>query len=393
MRVDLLLVVAYFRSATPFLSVIRHLSGTHRIAAMIVETDDALKAKTGGAQQLFVQLCERMGATLLKPGDAVHARLMVVQQFPYTTETVAKLLSAAHAEQRVGMLTLAAAGLEAHDAFIKQFALFRAYTPDRRFTRFLLERRYAVPRYASVDLVEVGLPFRSHPVFPEFSVDWLLAAPTTFSFASERGRHHFLRTVLQLMARMPATDTVAYKPHNGNSLDYFTPRLYYSLGRLLVRIPFAQTALEGTAKRLPARLARPLDKLLTSMLHLRVLQRATPMSKLTPHADISLEAFLPGVRKGVIGGLSNVIWGTRHLGLPYLNCVAPEARQGGTEFKAGAADLLDLNIEYFGVPWCNGDLGSAHHAPLLVDAAHPRNLVLALQAELNNVPVATAPLS
>jgi hypothetical protein len=81
------------------------------------------------------------------------------------------------------------------------------------------------------------------------------------------------------------------------------------------------------------------------------------MADLTTMADMSLEAFLPGVRKGIIGGLSNTIWGRLYFDKRYYNCVDESRRRGRSELLNKSSDnLLDLNMKYFGLPFCNGDL-------------------------------------
>lgn len=354
---DILLVLGYFRSATAYLSIIRYLSSEFRIGVLPVEADPSLKNKTGEAHALYLRLCVDFGAQIVDVDEPVQAGLMMVQQFPYPDELATRVMAKVSSDRRVGLMTLAMAGIEQHDHFLAQFFIHKAYVPSRRFTNFLLERRQAAGRYAGVMLEEVGLPFGKYPIFPEFRVDWLIAAPTLFSFYTEAGKQAFLHSVLKLLSSIPGDQLVVYKPHNGNVLDYFAPRFHYRLARLLLPFHRVDGLVDGLARRMPPRIRRQLDRLLTSLLHLRVLCRAKPMASLTAYADISLEAFLPGVRKGVIGGLSNTIWGTLYFGLPFLNCIDPAERQGKPELHNKSSDnLLDLNLQYFGIPFCRGEL-------------------------------------
>ena len=356
-NVDLLLVLGYFRSATAYLSVIRHLSPQLSIAVLPSLASQSLRSKTGEAEDLFLRLCGEFGARIITHDQRVQATLAVVQQFAYQPDLAASLDRRISAKRRTGLLGLAYAGLEKHDEFLKQFGIRKAYTPSRRFTEFLLQRRGAGHRYSGVEIEEVGLPFEKYPVFPDFEVDWLIAAPTIFSFSTERDKQTFLQTVLDLLEQIPDEDVVAYKPHNGNVLDYFAPRLHYPIAALADTFSGASERLQQLADRAPAPVRRHLAKTITSMLHRRVLRRAVRMSALTPYADISIEAFLPGVRKGVIGGLSNTIWGALYSRVPYYNCVnRPAGPAKASELVNKTSDaLLDLNLEYFGVPFCEGD--------------------------------------
>lgn len=381
---DLVLVLAHFRAATAFLSVIKHLSPKLRIALLPAVIEDVLQ-KTPEAQRVFLNLARDFGATVIEQRTPTQTNLAVVQQYPYPLSTVRDIRSNLSAEQFVGMMGFATAGLDLYDAFIEQFDIGKAYVPSLRFTRFLLAERCIGARYANVQLIEVGLPFRKYPIFPEFEVDYIIAAPTVFSFYSERGKHRFLETVLQLQDQIPASARIAYKTHNGSAKDYFAPRVHYSIARNLQKLPNAPATLDTLHKHAPVRLRRHIAAVKTGLLHSRVLQRATPMTQITPYADISLEAFLPGVRCGVIGGLSNTVWGTLYSELPFYNCVDPALRSGSSELlpHRSSETLLDLNLRYFGVPYCEGDIArGARGQDIVVEQDRRGDLLDSIVAEL-----------
>ncbi len=353
---DLLLVIGYFRSAMPMLSVVKYLSHHLRIGLCFQPLSPQMEAKTGEAQKMFERLCVEAGGVRYVAGSPARCRLMLIQQYPYADDFAVSVRAGIEAQEVWGMLTLAAMGVEAHDAFFKQFGVTRLTVPDKGLADFLIDARKASSRYSGLEIIEVGLPFRKYPVFKEFFADWIVAAPTLFSFHTEAGKQRFLRDVLKLMEQIPASDVVAYKPHNGNARDYFTPRLYAEIARLISWLPNAEGLLECLITQLPSRLQTHVSRVLTALLHTRVTRRAVPMIELTSMADMSLEAFLPGVRKGVIGGESNTIWGTLFFGLPYYNCVSPDERSLGESQlleKRGDA-LLEMNLRYFGVSYCHG---------------------------------------
>lgn len=354
---DILLVLGYFRSATAFLSIIRHMGRELRIGILPTDADPSMKNKTGEAHGVYMQLCEKFGAQVLALGEPVQAKLMIVQQFPYSDALAQSINASVSVEKSVGLMTLAMAGIEKHDNFLSQFNIRKVYVPSKRFMHFLLQHRQAEERYAGIEVDEVGLPFARYPIFPEFKVDWLIVAPTLFSFHSETGKQAFLRTVLNLLDQISQEDTVAYKPHNGNTRDYFAPKVHHLIARILLVFPGAFPRVLRQAKKLPVWLRIHFERVLTSVFYLNVLRRAKPLSVLTPYADISLEAFLPGVRKGVIGGLSNTIWGTLYFGLPFFNCVDPANRTQSSELlPKNSESLLDLNLKFFGVPYCDGSI-------------------------------------
>jgi len=385
---DLLLVIGYFRTATSYLSVVRHLSASYRIAVMPTSASRSLRSKTGEAEDLFISLCKSFGARIVTPDASMRARLMVVQQFPYPADVVDTVNRNVRAERRVGLLNLATAGRADHDTFLPAFGIGKVYVPSRRFMDFLVDRRGAGARYSGIEVEEVGLPFARYPVFEDFRADWLIAVPTLFSFSTEAGKQDFLETILRLLQQIPADDVVAYKPHNGNALDYFVPRLHYGLAAVASSLPGAESTLRTLSRKANGPVRRHASKTYTSMLHRRVLQRATPMSEITPYADMSLEAFLPGVRKGVIGGRSNTIWGTLYFDRPFYNCVDPKMVQiGRSEFvdKPSMA-LHDVNLQYFGVPFCAGNLaGGARGESIVRPEDRQGDLMRSLRLDLDSV--------
>lgn len=383
-KYDLILVVGYFRSAAAFLSVIKVLGKRLRIALLLVDADPTMKNKTGTAHTIYLDLCIRFGADVLELGEPVRASLMVVQQFPYGEALAHDVQRNLVIGRRVGLMTLAMAGIEKHDAFVRQFSISKVYVPNLRFMEFLLNKRVAQSPYRGIEVEEVGLPFAHYRVFPEFSTDWIIAAPTLFSFNTEVGKQQFLMSVNQLINQMPTSDVVVYKPHNGNSLDYFAPRVHYRLASWISMLPGNRFLLQLAQLASWGWLRRQLSRIQTAILHQTILKRAIQMADVTPYAGMSLEAFLPGVRKGVIGGLSNTIWGTLYFDLPFYNCVDGSGRQGRSELLDRRSDqLLDLNLQFFGVPFCQGSLTmDARKQNIVLPHERQGDLIASIQGDL-----------
>lgn len=386
-RFDIVLVLAHFRAATAYLSIIRAFSPRLRIGLLVASVDAAYLQKTIPAQQIFLQLCREFGAISIEPGATATAELMLVQQYHYPPQTCHDILQRVKARKRVGMMGLASAGLEKQDSFLSLFDLSRIYVPSRRLTQFLIAERGASERYAGVEAIEVGLPFAKYPVFPEFRADYILAAPTVFSFHTETGKQHFLETVQRLLQQIPANACIAYKTHNGNARDYFAPKFHYAIARTIKPFRGVHKAIAGLSSRIPSRWRSHAHKIETSIRHSGILERATPMVELTRYADISIEAFLPGVRCGVIGGLSNTIWGTLYSRLPYYNCVDASLRGGQSELlpHKNADAYLDTNLRYFGVPYCEGDLARGARGEMIVTEEDRRgDLIRSIEDDLSS---------
>lgn len=375
---DLILVVGYFRSALPMLSVIKHLSATYKIGLICTPLDTNTSSKVGGAQKQFETLCIQEGAISLSHQTTCSCQLMVIQQYVYPREIIESLKSQVTAKEKIGMLTLASMGLPACDQFIHDFALTTLSVPDKNLAQFLIKNREQEAVYNSLELIEVGLPFKKYSVFEgQTNIDWIIAAPTLFSFKTELDKQQFLETTLCLLNRIHPKDIVVYKSHNGNVRDYFTPKSHTLIALILGIAKVQASWIKQLLKKSPRKLKPHLERILTAMLHREVTSRATPMPKVTKFADMPLEGFLPHVRKGVIGGLSNTIWGTCFFHLPYFNCIKNNNLiDSKSELlnKSGDA-LLGMNMKFFGVPFCEG----------VLDPKKPANEVAFSESRHNNL--------
>lgn len=384
---DIVLVLAHFRAATAYLSVIRAFASKAKIGLLVAEIDPTYLQKTAPGQNVFMRLCKELGAEIVEPEASVHADLLLIQQYHYSQAAAENIQRRVSARKRVGMMGLASAGLEKQDSFLALFGLNRVFVPSRRLMQFLIAERGASSRYADVEAIEVGLPFRKHPVFPEFQADYIIAAPTMFSFRNEAGKQHFLETAHHLLEQIPSDARIAYKTHNGNKRDYFAPKFHYALGHAARRLRPLRESILGFMEKGVDGWRHHAQKIETSIKHMAILDRAVPLQALTPYADISIEAFLPGVRHGVIGGLSNTIWGTLYSGLVYYNCVDPALLDSQSELlpHKNSDAYLDTNLRFFGVPYCRGELErGARGEQIVTDDDRKGDLIASIVNELNS---------
>lgn len=366
-KFDIVLVVGYFRSVTAYISIIRYLSSNYTVGVIFSNSNPEFRENTLRGHEKYVKLCIQYGAEILDLDKNIKSRLTLIHQFPYPDDLAASINEKISSDKIIGFMTLAMAGIEKYDNFIKQFNIEKIYVPSKRFMEFLLTKRKATYRYDNIAVTEVGLPFDKYPLFPDVSMDWVIAAPTYFSFSTEKDKHTFLDGVIKLLAEIPEDDIVVYKSHNGHSKDYFTPRIYYMLGQIIKFIPYGELLFFKFADLMPDRFARLTDKIKTSVLHLNVLKRAILFKSITEYSDISLEAFLPNVHKGVIGGLSNTIWGSLYFKLPFYNCVNQSLRKKNSKLQNKSSEnLLDLNLQYFGVPYCHGEISKGSYGENII---------------------------
>jgi hypothetical protein len=385
---DVVLVVEYFRSITAYFSIVRHLTQSHRVGIYCVPLDKTTQDKNVLSQKQFVELCKQWGASDVT-GTQVSCRLLLVPQRPFTDEAVLKLKADVRYRRAIGLLAFAWAGTPIHDNFLQVFGIKKVCAIDAKFLSWLLDKRKS-RAYCDLEIVEVGLPYKKYPVFEDFSADYLLAMPTPFSFPHETDKWHFLETVLKLFAQLHPRDVVVHKAHNGMDRDQFSPVRYRVALRCLgpLRRLISTFARRFAARLASGRLKRALGNLYTAFLYECVLQRTTSMEKLTPYHHFSMEAFLPKVRKGVIGGLSNTIWGALYFQLPFYNCVDID-RQRRSEVKdrlygkKDPGNFLDLNLQYFLIPYCRGQLSfDPSYFALATEGARRGDIIAVIRQEL-----------
>lgn len=384
---DIILVGEFFRTLTYYFSIIKYLGPSFRIGLYEVAIDEKLMAKNASAHGKFIQRCKDFGVEIVscKP---VTTKLLLIPQRTYVPEATEDIRNNIRAKTIIGALGLAWPGL--NDQFILDHQIRKVWVIHRRFMDFLLSHRGDRSIYDGCELTEVGLPFNRYPVFNGFSADYLLAMPTPFSFAHEKDKWLFLETVLRLLDQMQPADIVVHKAHNATDYDNFLPLKYRRFVRGIQTIPGCEALIKRCAHALSYAIGGNLAKFYTAYLYERVLRRVTPMEAVTTDHAFAMEAFLPGVRKGVIGGLSNTIWGALYSQLPFYNCVdlSRQNRHAADRLFIGKdpSQHLDLNLKFFLVPFCRGTLNfDSKHFDIIDESARQGDLIQALKQELHSV--------
>lgn len=357
-KYDLVLILEYFRSATAYLSVIKALSAEFSIGIYQVPLSSSDADKHKKAQSEFLHSCELLGAQIIMSGP-IEALVLLVPQRPLSQSVIADIQSKFDAKSTVVLLGFAYPGIKNQDEVFKHFEFKKAYAIDNQFIQFLVEKRNASAIYDKLNIVEVGLPFRKYSICGGFTADYILAMPTQFSFPYEYDKWLFLETVLHLFGDIGKDDIIVHKPHNGSEYDQFSStRMRVLLGALRY-IPKYEYLLKAIVPYIPIKkIRRFIEKLYTAHLYEKVLTRTITMDEAGGDSYLAMEAYLPGVNKGVIGGTSNTMWGTLYYELKFFNCVdiLNQKRDGKDKLygNKNPDQYLDLNLQYFLVPYCHG---------------------------------------
>jgi hypothetical protein len=384
---DIVLVLSYFRVLAYYLSIIKYLSKDFNIGIYPISLHHGF-LKQQKTNREFVQTCIDMGAELVETYP-VSTKVAIYPQQIYTNESTQHLQKYLHSRCKIAIMTLAMPGLR--DDFITDFDVKKVFVIHRAFFDFLYRHRGNPLIYKDREIVEIGLPYGKYPVFTDFTTDYILATPTPFSFPHEKDKWHFLESVSSLLDLIHPKDTVVYKPHNADEADYFSKPVYQSLAYCLKFFPDYQVCriLKRLSSMLEYKSGDAISNIYTAFLFKKVMDRVVPMNKMTPYHQFALEAFLPNVRKGVIGGLSNTIWGSLYFKIPFYNCVDISRQNRTTEntiYKRDPTQRLDLNLKFFNIPYFEGRLEfDPKYFDIIDDSARQGDLIKELKVELRQM--------
>ena len=355
---DLVLVVEYFRATTVYLSVIKSLALKFSIGIYQVEIYENDAGKNDSAQVEFVNECVRLGANKII-SKVVETKVLLIPQRPLNDNVIHDLHERFNAKTTILLLGFAFAGLKNQDAILECFNFKKVYAVDKEFLDFLLKKRGEEEKYENIDVVEVGLPYGKYPVLGEFSADYILAIPTPLSFPYELDKWAFLNAVKKIISKIDVDDVIVHKPHNGSDRDQFSSPTFRAILKKLKYFPGSIYLIKFVIRYFPILFIQNLSaKLYTAFLYEQVLKRTISMEQAGGFPYFAMEAYLPGVKKGVIGGTSNTMWGTLYYRLPFFNCVdiLSQKRNGKNKLYGNkrADKYMELNLQYFMIPYCNG---------------------------------------
>ncbi len=351
--------------------------------------EETLLEKNKKAQNDFIALCKEMGADIIRK-SRVRTDLLIIPQRTYLKSAQNDILNNIISKENVGVLALAGAGFKKADDFIKQFKIYKLFAIDLGLIQFLLEARNKNNQYFSNELIEVGYPYVKYPIFEGFKADYMLAIPTPFSFAHERDKWSFLETVIQIINKIDDKDLIVFKSHNGIDKEQLASSKLFMIAKLINKIPFLTDLIINNIVRDSSVKTKVIGRIYTAILFLKVMDKVIPLDSLNPSYQVGLETFLPGVKKGVIGGLSNTIHATLYSKLPFYNCVDLIAQDRNANNKLykekKPSTTIELNLKYFGVPFCEGELEfDRTNFKIFSDSTRKADLILEIKNTMTQI--------
>lgn len=359
-KYDLVLILEYFRSSTAYLSIIKALSKDFSVGIYQIELTKFDKDKNIIGQKDFLRLCESLGADIIE-SKQVETDVLMIPQRPLDKSNIIEIKDNIKTKLTTLMLGFAYPGIEKMENLLDYFKFYKAYAIDKPFLEFLIDKRNSTNKYDDLNIVEVGLPYKKYPIHANFKTDYIFAMPTQFSFPYESDKWLFLEVVYFLFQKIDSDKIIVHKPHNGSEKDQFSSIRARRLLKNLSFIPKLNKVLKFIIKHFPFKIIKQsAEKLYTAYLYDEVLNRTITMEEAGGQSYLALEAYLPGVSIGVIGGASNTMWGTLYNELKFYNCVdfKNQKRDGKNKLygNKNPDKYLDLNLQYFMVPFCESKL-------------------------------------
>ena len=292
------------------------------------------------------------GAEICNKDHKYNTDLILIQQHLYEHDFVKKISNNISYRKAIAWIGYRL-GYGGNDTFLNYFDISICAINDINLFNLFVDFRKCRDLYSKYEIKEVGIPFLDYPPFETPDLDWLIASPTTFSFDNEEDKHKYLKNIIILLCQIDNSKIIAYKPHNGNQRDYFQK---YNIFANFIPFPFFTVRLiENLISYSPKLVKKHLSFFLTALLNKIILKRAISLSELSDKHYLPIEAFIPNLSEGIIGGNSNTIWATRFYKKKYLNCIEPKKFEIKDIYKQKNITLL-TNLSYFGVPFCENDI-------------------------------------
>ncbi len=353
-RYDIILLYTQFRVLNYYLNLIKQLSGDFAIGILnvISEREDAhsVKAKRKIIQtdRMFLNLCQKFGADILKTGQKYVCKLLLIPQYNYRgyeADYIDRNKTIALHRFGSGLLGLSQLkDMGAMKIFVYEKGLFIDMLASENGSHFKNE----------FEIVEMGTPYAKYPAFDfqSLNIDYIIAYPTVMLLREPDKKWRLFENIIRLVNSLPEGTRVCLKLHNVRDGGYVISdgqrfrTLSYSLKKAL------NSMTTGVLSSLPnwAQEGSWVGKLyvLGEMLQSSILEeKVIFLSDLTERYNLGLEHFLPYVKKRVITGISSCIWHSLYQRLPVYNCDNQPLREDMPNYAV---------YKNFYVPSCHGKM-------------------------------------
>lgn len=369
---DIIFIYGFSRLHPYYLSVIKYLSSKNRIGICILDiekftTESGAKRinKLHDTEKEFIELCKDLGADIiyLNEGEKKYiANILFIPQAPFNKTGMDFINDSIKAEKIIGAQGFGYGEQLLDELFQIGCKKFLVY--DKNIFSSVLQGQKRQDLLGKFEIIEMGASYLKYPIWnkneiPE--IDYLIALPTLLFLKNSQNKLNLVKNMYALFTKLKPEDRVAIKLHNvkdgGN--------------RYIKEVNMRSKNLARFAEKF---LGEKGVSLSTAIFYRNILDRAIPLISITSYYNFGLELFLPYVKKGVITGISTVIWHCLYNKIPVYNC---DSQSFGEHLPN-----YDGYKNYY-VPYCNNELKfDESYFNKISDSAREADLIEILKKEL-----------
>ncbi len=324
---NIILVFGFFRAHNYYLNIVKYLSRKYSIGVYIAPADKRFGdyarkiVKLKQTEQQFISCLESYGADIIEEGT-YSCNLLVFPQVPFNLDFVKEVDAKITRNNAIVIIPAVSYGMEMLKD-ISEIGISKLLVFDESifFTKLDNDKDRAFVQ-GNFEIVETGSPYKKYPVFEGLDIDYLIAFPTAMLIRDPSIRNRLWENMLSLINKIDKDDKIVLKQHNVKDNDRRSlnsnkkslwdevfPMIALKLFRAILNI-FGAFLVKN---RVVA------DKVWRVSNY--ILERnAQFLSSVTPYCNFGAELFLPSVKKGLISGISGVLWYALSDRLPVYNC-------------------------------------------------------------------------
>ncbi len=354
-KYDIVFLYGFNRKHGYYLNLVKALVKNYKVGIFVDPVKTKSQRKQKGTDQSYLNELISHGAELVV--SPCECCILFAAIYHYSPECFKKVRLMVSFEQVVGYARFSLIP-EHLEVLRQQLPIQLIFAEDIRLLQICLKNRGKEALLSEVKVKPIQFVYTNCSVFSEnFYLDYLIIFPTHLGFkrdpmdsADISQKIMFMRNINQLLAQIPRESRVAYKLHSlrdGGAafvhikLEKILNMLSSFLLRMFYRI-ISNTYLDKVFL---------CKEIVLVLEYIFMKRRCVNFSDTTPYHNFPVELFYSNIRKGIITGRSNAVWGALKARIPVYNC---DDNSGKEQY--GNFSHLRQNYDYFGVPSCCGKL-------------------------------------
>jgi len=376
MRYDILLIYGFSRLHPYYLPIVKYsIESKKKIGIAVLNIDKYFLSssihrikKLLNTEKLFLSFASNLGAELIYIDELnipnIHTDLLIVPQAPFSKEGIA-LISKLVRYRKVIITQSFGYGSNSLDYFYKA-GWKKLLVYDKNIFINVIRKEEREDIFDKFGIVETGSFYKRYPLWngenlPE--IDYLIALPTMLFLKNPVYKLNLIKNIYEFISKLGPREKVVIKLHNVKDGGNKYIREIGLRSKILARFSEKFLGRKGI-------------NLSTAIFYKNILTKSIFLRDITPYSNFPLELFLPYVKKGVITGISTVIWHCLYNKIPVYNC----------DSQPFGPHLPNYDVyKNFYIPYCKNKLEfDEKYFSKISQAAREADLIEAIKRELAN---------